>query len=57
MLVGENERFIAALITFKVVVDINKGGLPTTNLDPIAIKYFKDKLGINLSTSVEACKN
>ena len=40
MLIGENERFIAALITFKVDLDMAKGGLPSMNLDPLAVKYF-----------------
>ena len=57
MVIGENQRFMAALITFKVVVDLAKGGVPTTELDPMAIKYFKDTLGVNIQTSVEACKN
>ena len=57
MLVGENERFIAALISFKVDLDMAKGGLPSLNLDPLAVKYFKDTLGLDLKTSEEACSN
>ena len=48
---------MAALITFKVEVDMSKGGLPSKNLDPLAVKYFKDTLGLDLKTSDEACKN
>ena len=57
MVIGENQRFMAALITFKVVVDLAKGGIPTTQLDPVAIKYFQDNLGVKVETSDEACKN
>ena len=57
MMIGENQRFMAALITFKVVVDLANGGVPTNNLDPMVLKYFKDKCGINITTSDEACKN
>lgn len=57
MLLGENQRFMAALITFKVEVDMAKGGIPSLNLDPLAIKYFKDTLGLDIKTSDEACKN
>jgi len=57
MLVGENQRFMGALITFKVEVDMAKGGIPSNILDPLAAKYFKDTLGLNLKTSDEACKN
>ena len=48
---------MAALITFKVEVDMSKGGIPSTNLDPLAVKYFKDTLGLDIKTSEEACKN
>lgn len=48
MVIGENQRFMAALITFKVVVDLAKGGIPTTELDPMVIKYFKEKLGVDV---------
>jgi len=55
MLVGENERFIAALITLKVNMDPNTY-LPTNDLMPEAINYFKE-LGIEVSKADEACKN
>jgi len=57
MVIGEQQRFMAALITFKVEVDMAKGGLPSTVLDPLAVKYFKDTLGLDIKTSEEACKN
>ena len=57
MLLGENQRFMGALITFKVEVDMAKGGIPSLVLDPLAIKYFKDNLGLDLKTSEEACKH
>lgn len=40
MLVGENQRFMGALITFKVDIDM-KTGLPSTNLTEDAVAYFK----------------
>lgn len=57
MMIGENERFMAALITFKVDIDMAKGGVPSKNLDPLAVQYFKDTLGLDLKTSDEACTN
>ena len=33
MLVGEGRRFLSALITFKVVLDMNNGGAPSNNLE------------------------
>jgi len=57
MVVGENERFMGALITFKVDIDMAKGGLPSLNLDPLAVKYFKDTLNLDLKTSEEACSH
>ena len=47
---------MAALITFKV--DINMAtGIPTSNLTVEAQTYFKEKLGLSLKTSEEACSN
>jgi len=56
MLVGEGQRFMAALITFKSVVDM-KTMIPTQELEPESINYFKEKLDIDIKTSVEACEN
>lgn len=55
MLVGENQRFMAALITFKVDLDM-KSGLPSNNLTEEAVAYFKGH-GIAIKTSDEACAN
>jgi long-chain-fatty-acid--CoA ligase ACSBG len=55
MLVGENQRFMAALITFKVDIDM-KTGSPSTALMPETVKYFKDN-GIDCKTSEEACQS
>jgi len=41
MVIGENQRFMAALITFKVDIDM-KTGLPSINLLEDAQKYFKE---------------
>ena len=56
MLIGEQRRFMSAIITFKV--DINMAtGQPSKNLLPDAQKYFKDKLGLSLKTTDEAVSN
>ena len=55
MVVGEQQRFMAALITFKV--DVNPAsGQPSQNLTAETQAYFKKQLGIDLKTSDEACK-
>jgi long-chain-fatty-acid--CoA ligase ACSBG len=41
MLVGENRRFMSALITFKVDIDMTTG-LPSDNLTSDAIAFFKE---------------
>ena len=56
MLVGENRRFMAALITFKVFVDM-KTGVPSHDLEKEAIDFFKENCGVAIKTSEEACKN
>jgi len=40
MLVGENRRFMSALITFKVEIDMKKG-VPSNDLIEEAVRYFK----------------
>lgn len=55
MVVGEQQRFMAALITFKV--DVNPAsGQPSQNLTAETQAFFKKQLGIELKTSDEACK-
>lgn len=44
MVVGENQRFMAALITLKVDVD-NKTGLPSKNLTAEAAAYLQKETG------------
>ena len=56
MLVGENQRFMGALITFKVDIDM-KTGLPSNKLEDATIAYFKSNLGLDVKTSEEACAN
>jgi long-chain-fatty-acid--CoA ligase ACSBG len=56
MMVGEQQRFMGALITFKVDVDM-KTGQPSTNLTQESIKFFKDHAKVDVKTSEEACKN
>lgn len=56
MLVGENQRFMAAFITFKVAVDMATG-IPSMKLEKEAIDFFKQHCGVDVKTSEEACKN
>ena len=56
MLLGENQRFMAALITFKVDIDMTTG-LPSNKLTGDAIKFIKAETGEDLKTSDEACKS
>ena len=56
MVIGENQRFLACLVTFKVDID-PKSGLPSRNLMPEASAFFKKELGVDLKTSDEACSN
>ena len=55
MMVGEQQRFMGALITFKVDIDM-KTGLPSHNLLEDTRSFFKKELGLDLKTSDEACK-
>lgn len=45
---------MAAIITFKVDVDMATG-IPTKNLLPECINYFKTQLKLDIKTSDEAC--
>jgi long-chain-fatty-acid--CoA ligase ACSBG len=56
MIVGEQRRFMSALITFKVEIDM-KTGIPSTELTKDAAKFLKDASGVDVKTSDEACKN
>lgn len=40
MVIGENQKFMSALITFKVDIDVNKG-IPSHNLTPDVVNFFK----------------
>ena len=57
MVMGEGRKFISAIISFKVDVDLKAGGVPTKNLTEEAINYFKKNCGLSLKSSDEACKN
>lgn len=54
MMVGEQQRFMAALITLKVDVD-PASGQPSQNLTVETRAYFKKELGMDFKTSDEAC--
>ena len=56
MLIGENRRFMSALITFKVDIDMTTG-LPSNKLTSEAVKFIKSKTGQEIKTSDDACKN
>ena len=47
---------MSAFITFKVYCDL-KTGMPSKKLLPEAIKFFKEKAGVDVTTSDEACNN
>ena len=53
MMLGENQRFMGALVTFKVDIDM-KTGQPSHNLMEEAKVFFKKELGLDLKTSDEA---
>jgi len=56
MVIGENQKFLAALITFKVDVD-NTRGIPSNNLTIEARNYFKANLNVDVKTTEEAISN
>ena len=47
---------MGALITFKVDIDMSTG-TPSNKLAPECAQYFKEKVGVDVKTSDEACKN
>jgi long-chain-fatty-acid--CoA ligase ACSBG len=56
MVIGENQKFLSALITFKVDIDMAQG-IPSNNLTSDAKSFFKNQLGVEVKTSDEAVKN
>lgn len=54
MMLGEMQRFMACLITFKVEID-SESGFPSKNLTLETRTFFKRELGIDIKTSDEAC--
>ena len=54
MLIGENRRFMSALITFKAEMDM-KTGLPSQTLLPETIAFIKRELGVDVKTTKDAC--
>ena len=56
MVIGENQKFLCAFITFKVDVDMTKG-IPSNNLTSDARNFFKNTLNVEVKTSDEACSN
>lgn len=56
MVIGENQKFLAAFITFKVDVDVLKG-IPSRNLTTEAKNFFKNQLNVDVKTTDEANAN
>jgi hypothetical protein len=53
MVIGENQKFLSAFITFKVDVDMAKG-IPSNNLTSDARTFFKNNLNVEVKTTDEA---
>jgi long-chain-fatty-acid--CoA ligase ACSBG len=56
MVIGDDKKFLSALITFKVDVDPGNQ-VPTKNLTIECMNYFKTNFKLDLKTSDDACKN
>ena len=56
MVIGENQKFLCAFITFKCDVDMAKG-IPSNNLTSDAKAFFKNNLGVDVKTTEEAVSN
>jgi long-chain-fatty-acid--CoA ligase ACSBG len=56
MVIGDNQKFLSAIITFKVDIDMAQG-IPSNNLTSEARNFFKNQLGVEIKTSEEAVKN
>jgi hypothetical protein len=55
-MIGENRRFMSALITFKAEMDMTTG-LPSEKLLPETVDFFKKTLKINVKDTHETVKN
>lgn len=56
MIIGDDRKFLSALVTFKVEVDPSNQR-PTVNLTPEAMNYFKKNFDLDIKTSDEAAKS
>ena len=56
MVIGENQKFLAAFITFKVDVDMARG-IPSNNLTTEARNFFKNSLGLDVKTTDDVINN
>ncbi len=54
MLIGENRRFMSALITFKAEMDM-KTGLPSEQLLPETVAFIKREIKVDVKTTKDAC--
>jgi hypothetical protein len=58
MVVGEQQKFLVALVTLRVEVDMSKGGLPSNNLTNDVKQFFKQQLNAgDITTTQEAISN
>lgn len=56
MVIGENQKFLCAFITFKVDVNM-ANGVPSRNLTNEAKNFFKNTLGLDVKTTDEVIAN
>lgn len=56
MVIGENQKFLAAIITLKVDIDPAKG-IVSRNLTNEARQFFKNTLNVDVKTTDEAIAN
>lgn len=59
MVIGDDKKYLSALITFKVDVDMTTGmNTPTKSLTMTVRNFLRDNLGVtDVSTTDEAAKN
>jgi long-chain-fatty-acid--CoA ligase ACSBG len=58
MVIGDQQKYLVALITLKVDVDMAKGGLPTNNLTSEVKQFFKNQLNAGeVNTTEDAIAN
>ena len=56
MVIGENQKFLGAFITFNVKIDPNTG-IPSNELASECVNWFQKNLGVEIKTCDEAIAN